>query len=247
MTFEAIPPWIRVALSTSTNVSPPTSTSSGGAATTGARPSTARSIALTPCQGRAEWALSPRNVERRVEVAEAAGVDRVVGRLEHDDEVGLEDERRLGEDARERALARRRAPRARRRGTRGRARARRASAAQRASSIITASPPFMSLAPRPTTRPSSIRPGRLSWAGTVSRWPASRTSGAPCARSRRGAPRRCRRRAEAARRRRRARGGAPPPGSARGCRSARACGVPRSTARRLAVWTGFVSVLGNTA
>ena len=42
--------------------------------------------------------------QRRVEVPEAARVDRVVGRLEHDDEVGLEHERRLGEDARERAL-----------------------------------------------------------------------------------------------------------------------------------------------
>ena len=59
MTLSAIPPAIRVALSTSTNVSPPTSTSSGGAATTGASPSTARSIAFTPCHGRAEWALSP--------------------------------------------------------------------------------------------------------------------------------------------------------------------------------------------
>src|SRR5690349_10087100 len=37
----------------------------------------------------------------------------------------------------------------------------------------------MSLAPSPTTAPSSIRPGRLPWAGTVSVWPASRTSGLP--------------------------------------------------------------------
>ena len=33
----------------------------------------------------------------------------------------------------------------------------------------------MSLAPSPCTRPPSMRPGRLSWAGTVSRCPASRT------------------------------------------------------------------------
>ena len=45
------------------------------------------------------------------------------------------------------------------------------------SSIITASAPFMSEAPRPCTRLSSIRPGRLSCAGTVSRWPASSTEG----------------------------------------------------------------------
>src|SRR3954462_8606525 len=37
----------------------------------------------------------------------------------------------------------------------------------------------MSLAPSPTTAPSSIRPGRLAWEGTVSVWPASRTSGLP--------------------------------------------------------------------
>ena len=35
----------------------------------------------------------------------------------------------------------------------------------------------MSAAPSPCTTPSSRRPGRLPWAGTVSRWPASRTSG----------------------------------------------------------------------
>src|SRR3954453_1073393 len=35
----------------------------------------------------------------------------------------------------------------------------------------------MSLAPRPWTTPFSRRPGRLSCAGTVSRWPASRTRG----------------------------------------------------------------------
>ena len=33
----------------------------------------------------------------------------------------------------------------------------------------------MSVAPRPCTRPPSRRPGRLPWAGTVSRWPASTT------------------------------------------------------------------------
>ena len=62
------------------------------------------------------------------------------------------------------------------------ARSRRASA----SSIITASAPFMSAAPRPWTAPSSRRPGRLSWAGTVSRWPARRTSGRVAARGRAG-------------------------------------------------------------
>src|SRR4051794_35122653 len=45
------------------------------------------------------------------------------------------------------------------------------------SSIITASAPFMSLAPRPCTRSPSSEPGMLSCAGTVSRCPASRTAG----------------------------------------------------------------------
>ena len=43
---------------------------------------------------------------------------------------------------------------------------------------MTATPPFMSLAPSPCTAPPSIRPGTLPCAGTVSRWPAS-TTGAP--------------------------------------------------------------------
>ena len=42
----------------------------------------------------------------------------------------------------------------------------------RASSIMTAIPAFMSLAPRPCTAPSAIRPGMFPCAGIVSRWPA---------------------------------------------------------------------------
>src|SRR3954464_4629013 len=42
---------------------------------------------------------------------------------------------------------------------------------------MTATAPFMSAAPSPWTAPPSRRPGRLSCAGTVSRWPARRTSG----------------------------------------------------------------------
>src|SRR4051794_16516089 len=47
----------------------------------------------------------------------------------------------------------------------------------RTASIITASAPFMSLAPSPCTAPSAREPGTLSCAGTVSRWPASSTAG----------------------------------------------------------------------
>src|SRR5215204_504851 len=58
-----------------------------------------------------------------------------------------------------------------------------------ASSIITATAPFMSLAPRPCTRPSAIRPGRLPCAGTVSRWPASSSGAAGSPASRQVSPR----------------------------------------------------------
>jgi hypothetical protein len=44
--------------------------------------------------------------EHGVQVAQAARVDLGVGRLEHDDEVGVEHERRLGKDPREGALLR---------------------------------------------------------------------------------------------------------------------------------------------
>ena len=39
----------------------------------------------------------------------------------------------------------------------------------------------MSLEPSPCTRPSAMRPGMLSFAGTVSRCPAKTTSGRPVA------------------------------------------------------------------
>ena len=116
--------------------------------------------------------------ERGVEVPQTACVDRVVGGLEHDDEVGVEHERSLAEDARqalpppglppadeeeERDVAPERGP---------------LGGCPASGSTITASPPFMSPAPSPTTQPSSIRPGMLPCApGTVSRWPASSTSG----------------------------------------------------------------------
>ena len=103
-------------------------------------------------------------------------MDRVAGRLHDDDGVGGAQARLALEQAAQRAVGERQLlaaeedeaevdvrPVARRRPS--------------ASSIITASAPFMSAAPRPWTTPSSARPGRLSWAGTVSRWPARRTSG----------------------------------------------------------------------
>ena len=119
-----------------------------------------------------------RAVERepRDDVAEAAGVDREIRRLEDDrerrfvHELGAVEERRervvlggqlLAAEEQQRDVARP-APR---------------SARRRASSSATASPPFMSLAPTPCTAPSSMRPGRLSCAGPCRSGPASTISG----------------------------------------------------------------------
>ena len=63
-------------------------------ATSVSRPRTSSWIAFTPVHGRAECALSPWNVTLRLQVAEAAGVEDAVGRLEHDDEPGAVEERR---------------------------------------------------------------------------------------------------------------------------------------------------------
>ena len=116
------------------------------------------------------------------DVPEAAGLDRVRRRLEDDHELRVVHEPGL-EERRERAL-RGRQLLAReeeegevdREGLLG--------ATQRASSIITASPAFMSAAPSPCTTPSSSRPGRFPCGGTVSRCPARSTSGRPAARAR---------------------------------------------------------------
>ena len=127
-------------------------------------PATATSIAFTPCHGRAEWALSPRKTTVAFRLPrQPAWIALSVG-SSIDDQVGLEHERRLGEDARQRALLGRQLladEEEEREVARERRLGRPPSAA---SSTITATPPFMSLAPRPTTQPSSIRPGRLSCA-----------------------------------------------------------------------------------
>src|SRR6266404_1011232 len=48
---------------------------------------------------------------------------------------------------------------------------------------MTATPPFMSLAPRPCTAPSAIRPGTFACAGTVSRCPARTIGPSPYSRT----------------------------------------------------------------
>ena len=114
-------------------------------------------------------------VERpgRVDVAQAAGVQRVGGRLHHHDEVGGPQARLAREQRRQRALGDRQllAPEEQAAEVDG------ASAPASASSIITASAPFMSPR-RGRGRASAVAPARaVALRGTVSRWPASRTSG----------------------------------------------------------------------
>ncbi len=116
--------------------------------------------------------------DARIQVAETAELQRVVRRLEADDELRLVDEAGLLEDAGQGVLRRAELLAREEEQSPGR-KPSSVSAAQSASSIITARPPFMSLAPSPTTAPSSIRPGRFPCAGTVSVWPARRTSGLP--------------------------------------------------------------------
>ena len=123
---------------------------------------------------------SPFEDDARVQISEAAELERVVGRLEAHDERRLVDERHRLEDARERVLGRAELL-AREEQHREVVRERRPAAAQRASSIMTARPPFMSLAPSPTTEPSGEAARQVAWAGTVSVWPASNTSGLPLA------------------------------------------------------------------
>ena len=118
--------------------------------------------------------------DARVQVAEAAELQRVVGRLEADDELRLVDE--AGRARRRPAAGSRpgRAPRAGRRAARGRRRARSRPPSARARSSPRARPSCRSRRARRPSRPRSV-PGRFPCAGTVSVCPASRTSGLPVA------------------------------------------------------------------
>ena len=178
-TLSAMPPSIRVTVSTSTNVRPATSTCAGGMRVSGCSPSTATPIALTPSHGLAEWALIPRNASVALRLPRqpawivlsvgsstmARSVSRRSGQAAKTPGSGLSATGSSSRVKKSRPMSSSRSGRSR--------------SSQLASSSMTASPPFMSVAPRPTTQPSSIRPGRLSWAGIVSRWPTSRTWGLP--------------------------------------------------------------------
>ncbi len=173
--MSAIPPWIRVTESTSTKVSPSTSIGFGTTSSSGCSPSNAFATAFTPSHGRAEWALSPRKTIRAVMLPRhPAWIVLSVGSSSSTSPASYSS----GQPSKNAGSALSSGPissRGKKRKPRSKARPG-ASAAQCASSIITASPPFMSLAPSPITVSPSRRPGMLPCAGTVSRWPASTTS-----------------------------------------------------------------------
>ena len=68
--------------------SPSNSRASGGTCASAWIPAAARWIALSASHGRAECPERPWKVQRRIDVAQAAGVDGVRGRLHHHHEVG---------------------------------------------------------------------------------------------------------------------------------------------------------------
>ena len=75
MTLSAIPASSRVSVTTSKNDSPPTTASRRSSATSGARPSTARSIALSASHGPRGVPARPVEHEPRDHVPEAPGLD----------------------------------------------------------------------------------------------------------------------------------------------------------------------------
>src|SRR4051795_4036001 len=167
MTLLAIPPEICVTDATSWNVSPWNSTGSTGTAASAATPSAARVIAFSAAHGRAECPLRPRNVQTALMFpTQPACSSPSVGSIITTNSASTAERSSSGTSALSvdgsSSRGKNSAP---------------YGAPPSTSSIITASAPFMSLAPKPCTRPPSSEPGMLSCAGTVSRCPASRTTG----------------------------------------------------------------------
>ena len=155
----AIPPAIFVTDATSTNSSPSKSCGSGSCAASAVTPAAARVIALSANHGRAECPDTPRNVHvaltlPRQPACSALSVGSIITASSGDSgwraSSGVSALSSNGSSSRPKNSAPNGSP-------------------SRTSSIITASAPFMSLEPRPITRSPSRRPGRLPWAGTVSR------------------------------------------------------------------------------
>ena len=202
----------RVTDATSENVRPSKTCSSRSSSASAAIPRAARVDRVVGVPRPRGVPGAPVERPGRVDVAQAAGVQLVGGRLHHHDELGVEP---LALEQRRRARCRRAAaPRGRRTGSRT---ARRRSA----SSTITASAPFMSLAPSPCTRSPSRRPGQVVLRGHRVEMSGEQDRGARGAASTQVSPRS---RRVAATRRRRGRPAAPRRATPRGCRPAPASG-----------------------
>src|SRR5215210_1907983 len=164
-----MPPAIRVTEATSTKRRPSNSCGSGSWAASAVTPAAARLIALSASQGRAEWPARPWNVQVALTLPrQPAWIALPVGSIITTStgasgwraSSGVSALSVTGSSSRPKNRAPNGAP-------------------SRTSSTITASAPFMSLAPRPWTRSPSRPPGRLPWAGTVSKWSPSSTRAPP--------------------------------------------------------------------
>ena len=191
MTLAAIPPAIRVTYATSTNSSPSNVVRLRRLRGERERsPAAARSIALSAFQGRAECPERPWNVQVALTLPrQPACSSLAVGSIITTSSAV---ERLARQQRRERALCTGSSSRPKNR--------QRSGAPASASSIITASAPFMSLAPRPCTRPSRDPAGAVALRGdgveVAGEQQRRRPPGRPARRCRRGrAPRRRRRRA----------------------------------------------------
>src|SRR4051794_5691668 len=175
MTLPAIPPSIRVTETTCTNRSPSNSRGSYGTSASAAMPAAARWIALSASHGRAEWPLVPGKVHVALMFPrQPAWIAFAVGSMT----ITASAPRRPGSRSSSGPSALwTMGSSSRPKKTYPTSTFARAPRSLRASSTITATAPFMSAAPRPWTASPLRRPGRLSCAGTVSRWPARRTSG----------------------------------------------------------------------
>ena len=163
-----MPAAIRVTVATSTNSRPSTACGRGGCAASATTPAAARSIALSASHGRAEWPERPWKLQVALMLPrQPACSSQPVGSIITTSAASSGSRSSSGVSA-DSACGSSSRPKNRQR----------TGAPASASSSATATAPFMSLAPRPCTRSPSIRPGRLSCAGTVSRWPA-RTTPAP--------------------------------------------------------------------
>src|SRR3954447_19505785 len=173
-TLRATPPCTVTAETTSRNVSPANSWSTGSSAASCAMPTPARWMALSASHGRALWPATPRNVHVALMLPTQPACSWLsVGSMTTTRSASRSPGSRSSSGVR--ALSPKGSS-SRPKNTNPRSTVASGGGAS-ASSTITPSAAFMSAAPRPCTQPSARRPGRLPWAGTVSRWPASSTSG----------------------------------------------------------------------